>query len=124
LKEYNSEHIRNIGLAAHGSAGKTSLSEAMLYTMSEITRMGAIDQGNTVSDHNEDEIERQISINASLLHGEWQKHKINIIDTPGYSDFFGDVVSGLYVVENVSIILSAASGVEVGTEQVWSLTEI
>jgi elongation factor G len=123
LKEYNSEHIRNIGLAAHGSAGKTSLCEAMLYTMGEITRMGSIDQGNTVSDHNEDEIERQISINTSLVHGEWQKHKINVIDTPGYSDFFGDVVSGLYVVEAVSILVSAASGVEVGTEQVWSLTE-
>ncbi len=123
MKEYKGEHIRNIGIAAHGSAGKTSLVEAMLYTMGVITRMGTVEQGNTASDHNEDEIERQISISTSLLHGEWQKYKINLIDTPGYSDFFGDVVSSLRVVENVTLLVSAASGVEVGTEQVWNLAE-
>ncbi|GAB4342486.1 MAG: elongation factor G [Calditrichia bacterium] len=119
MKAYTSDHIRNLALAAHGGAGKTSLVEAMLYTMGVTTRLGRIDQGNTVSDYNEDEIERQISISASMLHGEWNKTKINIIDTPGYSDFFGDVVSGLYVVENVLIPISAASGVEVGSEMVW-----
>ena len=123
MKKYTGEHIRNIGLAAHGGAGKTSLVEAMLYTMGATTRMGKIDQGNTASDYNEDEIERQISINTSLLHGEWDKHKINIIDTPGYADFFGDVVSGLYVVENVFLLISASSGIEVGTEQAWTQAE-
>lgn len=123
MKEYTGEHVRNVGIAAHGGAGKTSLAEAMLYTMGGITRMGTIEHGNTVSDSNEDEIERQISINASLLHGEWNKQKINLIDTPGYSDFFGDVVSSLRVVENVTLLVSAASGVEVGTERVWSLAE-
>lgn len=123
MKKYTGEHIRNIGLAAHGGAGKTSLVEAMLYTMGATTRMGKIDQGNTASDYNEDEIERQISINTSLLHGEWDKHKINIIDTPGFADFFGDVISGLYVVENVFLLVSASSGVEVGTEQAWTQAE-
>ncbi len=121
MKEFTGEHIRNIGIAAHGGAGKTSLVEAMLFTMGETTRMGTIEQGNTASDYNEDEIERQISINTSILHGEWEKTKINIVDTPGYSDFFGDVVSGLRVVENVLLLVSASSGVEVGTEQVWDL---
>jgi len=123
LKEFTGEHIRNIGIAAHGGAGKTSLVEAMLFTMGETTRMGTIEQGNTASDYNEDEIERQISINTSILHGEWEKTKINLVDTPGYSDFFGDVVSGLRVVENVLLLVSASSGVEVGTEQVWDLAK-
>jgi elongation factor G len=123
LKEYTGEQIRNIGTGAHGGAGKTSLVEAMLFTMGATTRMGAVEQGNTISDYNEDEIERQISISTALLHAEWNKHKINIIDTPGFSDFFGDVVSGLRVVENVLLLVSAASGIEVGTEQIWSLAE-
>ncbi len=123
MKEYTAEHIRNVGTGAHGGAGKTSLVEAMLYTMGVITRMGSIEQGNTSSDYNEDEIERQISINTSLLHGEWQNVKINIVDTPGFSDFFGDVVSSLRVVENVLIPVSASSGIEVGTEQVFNLAK-
>jgi len=123
LKEYTGEQIRNIGTGAHGGAGKTSLVEAMLFTMGATTRMGAVEQGNTISDYNEDEIERQISISTALLHAEWNKHKINIIDTPGFSDFFGDVISGLRVVENVLLLVSAASGIEVGTEQIWSLAE-
>ncbi len=123
MKNYTGEKIRNIGIAAHGGAGKTSLVEAMLYTMESITRLGTIEQGNTASDYNEDEIERQISINTSLLHGEWQKNKINIIDTPGFFDFFGDVIGGLSVVENVILLISASAGIEVGTEQVWNLAE-
>ena len=123
MKEYTGEQIRNIGTGAHGGAGKTSLVEAMLFTMGATTRMGAVEQGNTISDYNEDEIERQISISTALLHAEWNKHKINIIDTPGFSDFFGDVVSGLRVVENVLLLVSAASSIEVGTEQIWSLAE-
>ncbi len=123
MKEYTGEHIRNVCTGAHGSAGKTSLVEAMLYTMGQITRMGTVEQGNTVSDYNEDEIERQISISAALLHGEWHGNKINIVDTPGYSDFFGDVVSSMRVVENVLLLISANSGIEVGTEQVWNLAK-
>jgi elongation factor G len=118
LKEFTGESIRNIGIGGHSGAGKTSLVEAMLYSMKETTRIGQVAQGNTVSDYNEDEIERQISINTSLLHGEWHGQKINIVDTPGFSDFFGDVVSGLRAVDTVMITVSATSGVEVGTERV------
>ena len=77
----------------------------------EISRIGSIESGNTVSDYNEDEIERQISINTSLLHGEWEQHKINIIDPPGYSDFFGEVVGAFRAVDSVLVVVSASSGV-------------
>ena len=97
MKDLKTELIRNIALGAHGGAGKTSITESMVFNMGEISRIGSIESGNTVSDYNEDEIERQISINTSLLHGEWENHKINIIDTPGYSDFFGEVVGTMRV---------------------------
>jgi elongation factor G len=123
LKNYTGESIRNIGTGSHGGAGKTSLVEAMLFNMGTTTRLGSIELGNTISDYNDDEIERQISISASLLHGEWNKHKINLIDTPGFFDFFGDVISGLRGVENVLLLISAAAGIEVGSEQVWNLAQ-
>jgi elongation factor G len=119
LKDLRTEIIRNIATGAHSGSGKTSLVEAMLYSMGIINRMGTVEQGNTVSDYNEDEIERQISINSSILHGAWNKHKINIIDTPGFMDFFGDVVASFYVADLILVMVSAASGVEVGTEMVW-----
>lgn len=119
MKDLRTEIIRNIVTGAHSGSGKTSLVEAMLYSMGVTNRLGTIEQGNTVSDYNEDEIERQISLNSSILHGPWKKHKINIIDTPGFMDFFGDVVASLYVADLVLVLISAASGVEVGTEMVW-----
>lgn len=119
MKDIKTELIRNLATGAHSGSGKTSLVEAMLYSMGIINRMGTTEQGNTVSDYNEDEIERQISINSSILHGAWNNHKLNIIDTPGFMDFFGDVVSALYVADNVLVVVSAAAGVEVGTELVW-----
>jgi elongation factor G len=119
LKDYKTENLRNVAMGAHGGAGKTSLVEALLYDMGETTRLGVVDQGNTVSDFNDEEIERQISISASLLHGEWNQTKINIIDTPGYSDFFGEVVGAFRAVDNVIVMISASGGIEVGTEMVW-----
>ncbi|MHB2149942.1 elongation factor G [Calditrichota bacterium LG25] len=120
MKVFQTDHIRNIGLGGHGSSGKTMLFEALLFNLKEINRIGSIEQGSTVSDYNPDEIERQISISASLGHGIWKDHKINIIDTPGYSDFFGEVVSAMRVVDTMFVVVSAASGVEVGTEMVWA----
>ena len=119
MKEYKTEYLRNVALGAHGGAGKTSLAEAMLFAMGETTRLGVVEQGNTVSDFNDHEIERKISISASLLHGEWNQIKINLIDTPGYSDFFGEVVGALHAADNVMVLISASGGVEVGTELVW-----
>jgi elongation factor G len=123
LKVFNSEQIRNIGIGGHSGSGKTSLVEALLFNMGETTRIGQVEQGNTVSDYNEDEIERQVSINTSLMHGEWKNHKVNMIDTPGFSDFFGDVVSGMRAADIIMIVVSAASGVEVGTERVRGLAD-
>jgi elongation factor G len=123
LKTYKTDQLRNIAIGAHGGAGKTSLVEAMIYNMGEINRIGNIEQGSTVSDYNADEIERQISINTALLHGDWNDHKLNLIDTPGYPDFFGEVVGAFRAVESILVVVSATGSVEVGTEMVWEEAE-
>jgi elongation factor G len=123
VKEYNIEQTRNIGLVSHGGAGKTSLSEAMLFSAGITNRLGKVDDGNTVSDYTDDEIQRKISIGASLLHLEWKNHKINLVDLPGYADFIGEVYGGLRVTEGALVLISAISGVEVGTEQVWEICQ-
>ena len=119
MKNYKTDQLRNVALGAHGGAGKTTLAEAMLFNMGEISRIGSIEQGTTTSDYDQDEMERQISINTSMLHGEWNDHKLNIIDTPGYPDFFGEVVGAFRAVESVMMVISATGGVEVGTELIW-----
>jgi len=116
LKEYGPESIRNIALIGHGGSGKTSLSEIMLYTAGEINRIGNVLEGNTVSDYTSNEIEKQISISTSLMHIEWNNKKINILDTPGYSDFIGDVKSAMKVCDTAVMVLKSAEGVEVGSE--------
>jgi elongation factor G len=116
LKEYTSEAIRNIALIGHGGSGKTSLSEVFLYTAKETNRIGKIEEGNTVSDYSPNEIEKQISIASSLMHIDWNNVKVNIIDTPGFSDFLGDVKSALKVSDNAIIVVKSAEGIEVGTE--------
>ena len=123
MKNYKSEQLRNIATGAHGGAGKTSIVEAMIFNTGATNRIGVIEQGSTISDYNEDEIDRQISISTSLLNGEWKDHKINLVDTPGYPDFFGEVVGGLNAVDSVMVVISASGGVEVGTEQVWAEAE-
>ncbi len=120
MKSFQTEQIRNIGICGHGSTGKTMLVETLLYNLKETTRIGSIEQGTTTSDYNEDEIKRNISINTSLLHGIWRDTKINLIDTPGYTDFFGEVVGTMRAVDTVFAVVSASSGVEVGTEMVWN----
>jgi len=119
LKTYKTDQLRNVAFGAHGGAGKTSLVESMIFNMGEINRIGNIEQGSTVSDYNADEIERQISISTALSHGDWNDHKLNLIDTPGYPDFFGEVVGALRAVESVLVVISATGSVEVGTEMVW-----
>jgi len=116
VKEYDGENLRNIALIGHGSSGKTSLSEILLYTAGETNRIGTIAEGNTVSDYSPNEIEKQISIATSLLHLEWNNTKVNILDTPGYSDFIGDVKSAMRVTDTAVTILNAVEGVEVGSE--------
>jgi len=123
MKEYKINQIRNLGLVGHGGVGKTALAEALLFSAGITTRLGRVEDGNTVSDYSAEEISRKISIAASLLHLDWNNYKINLVDLPGYADFIGEVVAGLRVTETSLILISALSGVEVGTEQVWKTAE-
>ncbi|HYQ85824.1 MAG TPA: elongation factor G [Bacteroidota bacterium] len=119
MKDYPSELIRNLALAGHGGSGKTTFSEACLFAAGSTTRLGKVEEGNTVSDYHADEVERQISINASLMHCEWKGAKLNILDSPGYTDFTGEVKCCLRVADTALIFLKAVEGAEVGTEIVW-----
>ncbi len=123
MKQYGLEDIHNLVLLSHCGAGKTSLSEAILFTAGAIKRLGKVDDGTTTSDYDPAEVKRKISINLAMLPGEWQGTKINLIDTPGYSDFAGEVKAAIRVSEGAIIVICAASGVEVGSEQVWAYSE-
>jgi len=123
MKEYTPDHLRNVSLIGHGGAGKTSLCEAMLYSAGMTTRLGKVEEGNTLSDYHPDEIERQISINTSLLYCDWKNTKVNILDTPGYTDFTGEVKAALRVADTAIVLAKAVEGVEVGTEIVTKYTE-
>ena len=123
MQKYGLENIRNTVLLSHAGAGKTSVSEAILFTAGAISRLGKVDDGSSTSDYDPDEIKRKISINLSLLPCPWRDTKINIIDTPGYADFVGEVKAGMRVSEGAIVVICAASGVEVGTEQVWGYCE-
>jgi elongation factor G len=123
MDQFPLENIRNVSLLSHSGAGKTSLSEAMLFNAKAITRFGKVDEGTTTSDYDPDEIKRRISLNLSVLPYQWQGTKVNLLDTPGYADFVGEVKSGMRVSEGAVILICAHSGVEVGTEQTWQYCE-
>ncbi|MEQ8187964.1 MAG: elongation factor G [Candidatus Eremiobacterota bacterium] len=123
MKNFETKDIRNVGLYSHGGVGKTSLAEAMLYNAKVIDRLGSVDKGNTVCDFDPDEIQRKMSISSAIAPLEWKGKKINIIDTPGFIDFVGDVIGSLRVVDAGIVLLSAVAGVEVGTEIMWQLME-
>ena len=123
MKEYQPKKIRNIGLVSHSNAGKTSLVEAILFNGGTIEKMGSVDQGTSASDHADDEIERKVTINCSICVAEWEDHKLNLIDSPGADDFYGDLESVLRVVDGVVVIVDATTGVEGGTEKVWEIIE-
>lgn len=119
MKVYTSDKIRNIALLGHSGSGKTMLAEAMIYATGATNRLGRVEDGTTVSDWDEEEIKRTQSINLSLVPCEWSGCKINTLDTPGYPDFVGEVISALRVVEAAVVVVDAVSGVEVGTELAW-----
>ena len=119
MNVYDADHIRNVALVGHQGSGKTTLAEAMLYSSGAVQRMGTVEERNTVSDYHPSEHERQMSVFTSLLHAEWKGHKINILDSPGYLDFIGEVVTALKVADTAIFVLDAVEGVQVGTEQAW-----
>lgn len=119
MKEYKSDRLRNVGIVAHGGAGKTSLTEALLFNAGAVTRLGRVDDGSSTADFEPEEIKRKVTITAALAPCEWREHKINFIDTPGYADFVAEVKGMMRAVDGVMVVLCAASGVEVETEKVW-----
>lgn len=123
MKDYSIKNIRNVAMIGHGSCGKTSLTSAFLFNSGAINRLARVDKGNTITDYDPDEKERQISINSALCHLEWNKNKINIVDCPGYTNFLWDTRSSLRAVDAGVAVVSAASGVEVGTEKVWGMMD-
>jgi elongation factor G len=120
---YSTDQLRNVVLLGHGSSGKTSLAEAMLFNTGATNRIGKVEEGTTVSDFDEEEIRRRISLNLALVPCEWEKHKINVLDTPGYLDFVGEVISAISVADAGIVLVDAVSGVEVGTELAWQHAE-
>ena len=123
MANVTTDKLRNIGLFGHGHSGKTMLAEAMLFSMGATTRMGKIEDGSTVSDFNKQEVERQISISASVLRGTNKDHVINIIDTPGFADFIGEVVSSLRAVDVALLVVDGSTGHDSGHSRVFGMAE-
>ena len=123
VKSYPTENIRNIVLVGHGGAGKTSLAEALLFASGAITRMGKTTDGNTVCDFDEEEHKRGISISTALAPIEWDDHKVNILDAPGYADFISEMRSAMRVADLALFVVSAVEGVEVQTQVAWNYAE-
>lgn len=123
MKVYTTDKIRNVVLLGHGGSGKTSLAEAMGYLAGLTSRMGKIGDGNTISDYTKEEQKRQFSISTSVIPIEWEGYKINILDTPGYFDFVGEVEEAVSAASAAIIVVNGKSGMEVGTEKAWELCE-
>ncbi len=121
MKVYTTDRLRNVALIGHQGAGKTSLAEACLFNTGAITRLGRVEEKNTVSDFEEDEKQRGLSISTAVLPCEFDDHKINILDTPGYTDFQGEVINALRVADAAVVVVDSVAGVEVGTEIAWQV---
>ena len=119
MKEYTTEFIRNVALVSHGGAGKTMLAEAFLHVTGATTRLGKVEDGTTISDYDDEEHKRKISIYTSVIPVEHKNYKINFLDAPGYTDFVGEMVSALSVADGAIILVDAVAGIEVGTELAW-----
>lgn len=123
MKEYTGDKIRNVAIVGHGGAGTTSLTEALLYRSGAISRMCKVEDGQTTTDFEPEEIKRGVSVSATLAPVEWNDVKINFLDTPGFADFVAEVKGAFRAVDSVLIVVSATSGVQIGTEQCWKLAE-
>ncbi len=123
MREYKSTDIRNVVLVAHGGTGKTSLAECLLHTARATPRLGKVDQGNSILDYADDEVERKVTINLAVGHLDWKNKRINLIDTPGYADFYGDTKAAVRAVDTGIVMVKGDTGVEVGTEKVWEFLD-
>jgi elongation factor G len=123
MKDYAVDKIRNVAFVGHGSSGKTSLAAALLFDTGATSRLTKVDKGNTVTDYDPDEIERKISISSAVCFCEWKDHKVNVVDTPGYSNFLWDTKATLRAVDGAAVFVCGVAGVEVGTEKVWGMLE-
>src|SRR6266481_3739931 len=123
MKVFEFSEIRNLALVGHGSSGKTSLTSAFLFSSGAIDRLGKVDQGTAVSDFDEEEIARKVSISSALCHLEWRKIKLNLIDTPGYGAFIADAKAVLRVADGALVVVDGVAGVEVETEEVWEFAK-
>ncbi|MCC7262056.1 MAG: elongation factor G [Candidatus Latescibacteria bacterium] len=120
---YNTAQVRNVALTGHSGAGKTALAEAMLFAAGQLKRLGRVEDGTTVSDYTKEEVERKISLTATVLNCQWNGHLLNILDAPGYADFFGETQSVLRAVDAAVVVVDAPSGAQIGTERAWGLAQ-
>ncbi|MBI4577089.1 MAG: GTP-binding protein, partial [Planctomycetes bacterium] len=119
MASYTTDDIRNIALVGHGTCGKTSLAEAMLFAAKATTRQGRPDDGTSILDHDDEERQRRFSIDAAMAHGPWKGREINLLDTPGYPDFIGEAIAGLEAVDLALFVVDANSGVRINTRKLW-----
>ena len=122
MKEYAPEQLRNVGLFSHGGAGKTTLTEALLHRAGAISRVGTVEDGNTTTDFDPDELRRQMSVSLAVAPLEWHDSRVNLIDAPGYADFYGEVVQAARVADSALILIDGVAGPQVGTDAVWRRT--
>ena len=123
MNVYETEKIRNVVVLGHGGAGKTTMVEAMAFVSGITARMGKVADGNTISDFDKEEIKRQFSISTSVVPIEWEGIKINVLDTPGYFDFVGEVEEAVSAADEAIIVVNGKAGVEVGTKKAWEICE-
>src|SRR5688572_23098112 len=123
MKVYDAQSLRNVALVGHSGAGKTQLISTLLFDAGAVNRLGRVDDGTTVTDYDEEEISRKHTLSAALAYAEWNKTKINLIDTPGMANFLSDARAALRVADAAIVVVDAVAGVEVSTEKVWAAAE-
>ena len=123
MKVYDAGSIRNVALVGHTGSGKTQLASAILADTGMVNRFGKVDDGTTITDFDEEEIARKHTLSASLAYAEWNKHKINLIDTPGIGNFLSDARAALQVADAAAVVVDAVAGVMVQTEKVWAAAQ-
>src|SRR4051794_2184599 len=119
MKVYDAQSLRNVALVGHSGSGKTQLASALLFDAGAVNRLGRVDEGSTVTDYDDEEIARKHTLSAALAYAEWNRHKINFIDTPGMANFLSDARAALRVADAALVVVDAVAGVEVSTEKVW-----